>query len=129
MSVKVDVDRLAEALRDYGFAYLLTVTDDQRTHAVAVTPTVQDGGLTFTDGLGRRTRTNLEARPDVTLLWPPTVAGGYTLISDGRVTVTGDVATFVPSHAVLHRPADHVVDAGDGATSGCGNDCVPVGEG
>ncbi len=128
MSVKVDVDRLAETLRDYGFAYLLTVTDDQRTHAVAVTPSAQDGSLRFTDGLGRRTRANLEARPDVTLLWPPTDAGGYTLISDGRVTVTGDVATFVPTHAVLHRPADHPVDAGDGAT-GCGNDCVPVGEG
>jgi hypothetical protein len=127
MSVKVDVDELAEKLRDYGFAYLLTVTDDQRTRAVAVTPTAGDGGLTFTDGLGRGTRANLAVRPDVTLLWPPADASGYTLIADGRVTVSDDVATFVADHAVLHRPADHAPGAA-GTGSACGNDCVPVGE-
>jgi hypothetical protein len=127
MSVKVDVHELAERLRDYGFAYLLTVTDDQRTRAVAVTPTATEGGLTFTDGLGRGTRANLSVRPDVTLLWPPRDASGYTLIADGRVSVVdGDpaVATFVADHAVLHRPADH----GTPGATGCGNDCVPVGE-
>jgi pyridoxamine 5'-phosphate oxidase-like protein len=128
MSVKVDVGKLTDALQDYGFAYLLTVTDDQRTHAVAVTPASGDGGLTFTDGLGRRTRANLEARPDVTLLWPPGSAGGYTLIADGRVTVSDDVATFVPAQAVLHRPADHGAAATGTLTTGCGNDCLPVGE-
>ncbi len=124
MSVKVDVSRLAESLRDYGFAYLLTVTDDERTHAVAVTPAVSGDDLTFTDGLGRRTRANLAARPDVTLLWPPRDAGGYTLIADGRVTVADDVATFAPDHAVLHRPADHDAATSDGTD--CGNDCVPL---
>lgn len=123
MSVKVDVHELADRMRDYGFAYLLTVTDDQRTRAVAITPTAADGGLRFTDGLGRGTRANLSVRPDVTVLWPPADAGGYTLIADGRVTVDDDVATFVPEHAVLHRPADH----GTPGPSGCGNDCVPVG--
>jgi hypothetical protein len=124
MSVKVDVSQLAETLHAYGFAYLLTVTDDERTHAVAVTPSLKGADLTFTDGLGRRTRANLSARPDVTLLWPPSDAGGYTLISDGRVTVADDVATFVPEHAVLHRPADHDAPA-TGATD-CDNDCVPL---
>jgi hypothetical protein len=124
MSVKVDVSRLAETLRDYGFAYLLTVTDDARTHAVAVTPAMSGNDLTFTDGLGRRTLANLAARSDVTLLWPPRDAGGYTLIADGRVTVADKVATFVPDHAVLHRPADHGANA-PGATD-CGNDCVPL---
>ncbi len=124
MSVKVDVSRLAETLRDYGFAYLLTVTDDQRTHAVAVTPSMTGADLTFSDGLGRRTRANLAARPDVTLLWPPGDAGGYTLIADGRVTVTDDVATFVADNAVLHRPADHA--AGNAGSTGCDNDCVPL---
>ena len=124
MSVKVDVHELAEKLREYGFAYLLTVTDDQRTRAVAVTPAPGEAGLTFTDGLGRGTRANLSVRPDVTLLWPPRDASGYTLIADGRVTVTDDVATFVAEHAVLHRPADHATPG----ASGCGNDCVPLGE-
>ena len=128
MSVKVDVHELAERLRDYGFAYLLTVTDDQRTRAVAVTPTAADGALRFTDGLGRGTRANLAARPDVTLLWPPVDASGYTLIADGRVSVSDDdVATFVADHAVLHRPADHGAGAA-GSGSACGNDCLPVGE-
>jgi hypothetical protein len=124
MSVKVDVSELAEKMRDYGFAYLLTVTDDSRTRAVAVTPEMTGEDLTFTDGLGRRTLANLSARPDVTLLWPPSDAGGYTLIADGRVTVADEVATFVPDHAVLHRPADH--GAGASGATDCGNDCVPI---
>ena len=107
MSTRVDLHELADTMRGYGFAYLLTVTDDQRTRAVAVTPTAGEAGLTFTDGLGSGTRANLAARPDVTLLWPPGDATGSTLIADGRVSVTDDVATFVAQHAVLHRPADH----------------------
>jgi hypothetical protein len=124
MSGKVDLEQLEQTLRDYGSAYLLTVTDDQHPHAVAVTPTLREGTLRITDGLGRRTRTNLEARPDVTLLWPPREPGGYTLICDGRVSVDGDTAQLVPSHAVLHRPADHGAPSG----SACGNDCIPVAE-
>ena len=124
MSVKVDVHELADRMVHYGFAYLLTVTDDQRPRAVAVTPHAGDGGLRFTDGLGRGTRANLAVRPDVTLLWPPADASGYTLIADGRVTVTDDEATFVVEHAVLHRPADHGVPG----ASDCGNDCIPVEE-
>lgn len=123
MSTEVDLHELADTMCDYGFAYLLTVTDDERTRAVAVTPSAGEAGLTFSDGLGRGTRANLARRPDVTLLWPPADAGGYTLIADGRVTVTDDVATFVAEHAVLHRPADHGTPS-----AGCGNDCVPVGE-
>ena len=123
MSTKVDLHELADTMRDYGLAYLLTVTDDQRTRAVAVTPSAAADGLTFSDGLGRGTRANLAVRPDVTLLWPPADAAGYTLIADGRVIVADDVATFVAQHAVLHRPADHGTSAGS-----CGNDCVPVGE-
>ena len=92
----------------------------------AVTPTVSGADLTFTDGLGRRTRANLSARPDVTLLWPPGDASGYTLIADGRVTVAEDVATFAPDHAVLHRPADPSGAAGAAGATDCGNDCVPL---
>jgi hypothetical protein len=128
MSVKVEVHELADQLAGRPLAYLLTVTDEQRPHAVAVTPRLEGVALRFTDGLGRRTRANLAARPQVTLLWPPGEPGGYTLIADGRVEVEGDesapVATFVPATAVLHRPADH----GPGPAGACGSDCVPVGE-
>ena len=36
MSVKVELDRLAEALADFAFGYLITVGDDYRAHTVAV---------------------------------------------------------------------------------------------
>jgi hypothetical protein len=123
MSVKVDLAELATQLESFGFAYLLTVGDELRPHAVAVRPVLGDDRLSL-DGLGRRTRDNLAARPDVTLVWPPVEEGGYTLIVDGRAAMTDAGATVDPIHAVLHRPADHGAPAG---TTGCGNDCVPVG--
>lgn len=122
MSVKVDLTELAQHLQHYGFAYLLTVGDDQRPHAVAVRPTL-DGPTLDVEGLGSRTRANLEARPDISLVWPPFEHGGYSLIVDGRASLTGAGATVVPSHAVLHRPADEL--SASGAT-GCSNDCVPL---
>ncbi len=43
MSVKVDLDRLADALTEYTFAYLVTVDDDYHAHTVAVEPVFADG--------------------------------------------------------------------------------------
>ncbi|MGZ4436119.1 MAG: pyridoxamine 5'-phosphate oxidase family protein [Oryzihumus sp.] len=125
MSVKVDLEELAATLRDFGSGYLLTVTDDQRSHAVAVSP-VGDGEGLRVEGLGNGTRANLTVRPAVTLLFPPREPGGYSLIVDGTAEPQGEGALVVPTHAVLHRPADHA--AGGTATSSCGNDCVPVAE-
>ena len=126
MSVKVDLGELGQHLQRHPFAYLLTVGEDLRAHAVAVQPTLEDGGLLMT-GLGRRTSENLAARPDVSLVWPPHEPGGYSLIVDGRATVIDETARVEPGHAVLHRPADHAPDA-SAATggTGCGNDCVPL---
>jgi hypothetical protein len=122
MSVKVDLEKLADAMAEHPMAYLITVTDEQRAHAVSVRPTL-DGGVLRVGGLGNRTRANLSARPAVTLLFPPGEPGGYSLIVDGSATVVDDSADVVPAHAVLHRPADHPTAPGDGS---CGNDCVPV---
>ena len=124
MSVKVDLGELASHLQHYGFAYLLTVGDDHRAHAVAVRPTL-DGPTLHVEGLGRRTCANLETRADISLVWPPFEHGGYSLIVDGHAAVTGDAADVTPAHAVLHRPADHAHDEATG-TNGCGNDCVPL---
>lgn len=118
MSAKVDLDELASNLQHYGLAYLLTVGDDQRPHAVAVRPTL-DGRAFQIDGIGRQTRANVEARPDVSLVWPPFEHGGYSLIVDGRAGLTEDGAMVEPGHAILHRPAD----------DGTGHDCVALGEG
>jgi len=126
MSVKVDLGELGQHLQRHPFAYLLTVGEDLRAHAVAVTHTLEEGGLLMT-GLGRRTSDNIAARPDVSLVWPPYEPGGYSLIVDGRATVIDETARIEPGHAVLHRPADHASgDQGGASSTGCGNDCVPL---
>lgn len=123
MSVKVDLAKLSDTMADYDFAYLLTVSDEQRPHAVAVHPMLRDEALAV-GGLGNRTLANLAERPDVTLLFPPRESGGYSLIVDGRASTDGGGTDVAPTHAVLHRPADHAArPAADGS---CGNDCLPV---
>jgi hypothetical protein len=129
---KVDVERLAAALTDYPFAYLITVGEDYRVHTVTVEPRLRDlpddpdGPRAIVDvGLiGGRTRTNLTHRRDVTLLWPPPEPGGYSLIVDGVAEVTeSDDETVrlgvVPERALLHREADS-----PSAAKGCLHDCV-----
>jgi hypothetical protein len=122
---KVDFDRLAQALHDYGFAYLVTVDDDYRVHTVTVEPELRDAVLDV--GLiGGRTRRNIESRHDVTLLWPPSDPDGYSLIVDGQGEVAdseGDTAALrvVPTRALLHRNAD---PNNPGSAKGCLHDCV-----
>jgi hypothetical protein len=129
---KVDVKRLAAALTDYPFAYLITVGEDYRAHTVTVEPRLRDladdpdgpGALLDVGLIGGRTRTNLTHRRDVTLLWPPPEPGGYSLIVDGTAEVTesdGEAVRLgvVPERALLHREADS-----PSAAKGCLHDCV-----
>jgi hypothetical protein len=135
---KVDFKRLAAALTDYRFAYLITVDDDYRVHTVTVEPELldlpdgPDGPRAIVDvGLiGGHTRRNLAQRSDVTLLWPPPEPGGYSLIVDGRADATesdGETARFgvVPTRALLHRDADPDSPT---AAKGCLHDCVVFSE-
>lgn len=123
MSIPVPVASLDEALAAYSYAYLLTVSDDGRPHAVAVLPRLTDGVLHAS--IGHRSGVNASTRPDgVSLVWPPTTAGGYSLIIDGAAVVDGESISVTPSKAVLHRPAPPETGAvEDGA---CGSDCVSV---
>ncbi|MGE2733630.1 pyridoxamine 5'-phosphate oxidase family protein [Mycolicibacterium vaccae] len=121
MSVKVDLDTLADALGDYSYAYLVTVGDDFRAHTVAVDPLLADGVLQV-GSVGNSTRRNASAHPAVTLVWPPRDPGGYTLIIDGAADTADDGITIRPTGAVLHRPAV----PGTPTASGCGDDCVPL---
>jgi hypothetical protein len=129
---KVDVKRLAAALTDYPFAYLITVGEDYRAHTVTVEPRLRDlpddpdgpGAILDVGLIGGRTRTNLTHRRDVTLLWPPPEPGGYSLIVDGTAEVTesdGEAVRLgvVPERALLHREADS-----PSAAKGCLHDCV-----
>ncbi|QLL08131.1 pyridoxamine 5'-phosphate oxidase family protein [Mycobacterium vicinigordonae] len=121
---KVDFDRLAAALEDFPFAYLITVDDDYRAHTVAVEPVLRDHTVLDVGLIGGGTRTNLARRSDATLLWPPTEPGGYSLIVDGCAQLSeAGIDTvrceITPTRALLHRNADN-----PSAAKGCLHDCV-----
>jgi hypothetical protein len=128
---RVDVERLAAALTDYPFGYLVTVDDGYHVHTVTVEPLLRDlpggqGAIVDVGLIGGRTRKNLAERRDVTLLCPPREPGGYSLIVDGTAEVTEiDDETvrlgILPTRALLHREAD--ADS-PGAAKGCLHDCV-----
>ena len=125
---RVDFERLAAALDGYRFAYLVTVDDDYRVHTVTVEPElreqVMDVGL-----LGGRTRRNVQRRSAVTLLWPPSEPGGYSLIVDGQAQIVpvadsdedSTAPQVVPTRALLHRNAEPTTP---GSATGCLHDCV-----
>ncbi|MGB0113523.1 MAG: hypothetical protein WBP59_09910 [Ilumatobacteraceae bacterium] len=121
MSIPVALDDLQAATSDYGWAYLLTVSDDQTPHIVAVTP-VWDGDALRMEG-GRRTAGNASERTSISLCYPPTEAGGYSLIVDGVATVDAPTIRVAPSGAVLHRPA---TPGSEGSVTGCASDCAPI---
>lgn len=122
MSIKVDLDQLADALAEFTFAYLITVGDDYRAHTVAVDPVLADGVLDVAP-IGNGTRKNVAQRDGVTLVWPPREPGGYSLIVDGQGRASDGALKVVPSRAVLHRPAAPNSPA---AATGCLHDCVPI---
>ena len=117
MSTKVDLAELDRVMRSYRFAYLMTVGDGARPHAVAVVPSLIDGDLVIRDP-GTRTSANALACPAVSLVWPPDDVDQYSLIVDGEAIEGPGELRISPSRAVLHRPAP----ASDGAES-CGSDC------
>ncbi|MFI5045469.1 MAG: hypothetical protein ACHQIG_00275 [Acidimicrobiia bacterium] len=125
MSISVALDELRAAIADTGRApYLITVSDDNRPHTVAVRPQWDGDDLRF--AVGTHTLANAEARPHVTALWPPAEHDGYSLIVDADVVATsrsnGDAVdnrvTLRPTRATLHRPAPGLAEDAYGA------DCV-----
>ncbi len=128
MSIPVELAELESAAAQHDFAYLVTISDDNSAHVVAVQPVVVDTAVTVSD-LGRRSFANSVARPQVTLVWPPRTLGDYSLISDGTATPgpeAGSIA-ITPLRAVKHRPAP--APSTDEDSEDCGSDCVelPVG--
>lgn len=119
MSISVPIEELRRASDERGGrAYLLTVTDDARPHAVHLSLAWE--GDTLTADVGKRTARNAAARP-VSLLYPAARLDEYSLIVDGTAVVDGERVIITPTRAVLHRPAP----APD-ANAACGHDCVPV---
>jgi hypothetical protein len=124
MSIPVPLAELAETMQRYPLVYLLTVSEGERVHAVAASAAVEGDRLRV-PSLGRRTLANSHDRPSVTLLWPPTEPGGYSLIVDGEAEQADDGVLVSPSRAVLHRAAA-MPDAATGEGDACVSDCVEV---
>jgi hypothetical protein len=104
MSVPVELTELRDAIaKQAGFAYVMTVSDEQRAHAVALVPELR-GNVLVCEG-GNTTCRNASARPVVSLVWPPRTERDFSLIVDGDATVAGNVITITPTRAVFHRAA------------------------
>jgi hypothetical protein len=124
VSIPVPLESLRAALNERGEgAYLLTVADDVRPHAVHV-PVHWQGDLLVAE-VGHRSAANVRARSSVSLLYPIREDGDYSLIVDGTAVVAsqegGHRVLITPTKAVLHRPATT-----PDPVSPCGADCVPL---
>ncbi len=124
MSIPVPLARLRAALEERGGnAYVLTVSDDARPHALHVC--VRWDRDVLAADVGKRSAANAAARPAVSLLYPVRADGDYSLIVDGTAFVESrqdrDRLLITPTKAILHRPAAALDPA-----SPCGADCVPL---
>jgi len=124
MSIPVPLDRLRAALEERGGnAYVLTVSEDGRSHVVHCA--VRWEGDALAADVGSRSAANATARPSVSLPYPVRFDGDYSLIVDGSAAATshdgGHRLLITPTKAVLHRPAP----APD-PSSACSADCVPL---
>lgn len=130
MSPQVDragIARLEAEANEMGTTpYLIFVAGDRKPHCSVVSPRW--------DGAARRVIIPAPSKwvesqeaglREVTLLWPPAVPGGYSLIVDGTATgQTGDAGeklAVTPTRAVLHRP-DRAAKPG----SSCEADCIQI---
>jgi len=113
MSVPVKLDSLRSRIGELGdLAFLLTAGPDG-PHVVAVTPRWE--GQVLMTGAGLTTVANAGACSQVTLLWPGTDLGSYSLIVDGTAACGDGSLQITPTSAILHRYA------GAG-----GHDCAPA---
>jgi hypothetical protein len=105
-------------------AYVVTVSEGQRPHAVYVP--VAWAGQCLVAEVGAQTASNATARPAVTILYPPRRDGDYSFVVDGTAAVSPGAAghrlAVTPTRAVFHRPGP----ASDPARSSCAADCIPV---
>jgi hypothetical protein len=128
MSIPVTLEALREAIdRQGAVAYFLSAGSDGRPHTVQLRISWVDTGHLVLHP-GNSTIANVQARPLVSLLWPPAELGGYSLIVDGAVVDVlapgngNNTVSVQPTKAVLHRPAPP--DSPKAATGG--SDCVGV---
>jgi hypothetical protein len=100
VSAGIGLEELRAKVAEYGTAAFLVTVGDAGPHVVSVA--VQWTGDEIVVGAGRTTGANVQARPEVSLLWPPD-GRDYSLIVDGVAVVAGDSVVIRPGRAVLHR--------------------------
>lgn len=116
------IHTLAEAISRYGHeAYLLTVAKDG-PHTGHVT--IELRGSNIGCNVGVSAARNIEREPNVSLFWPPTEPGGYSLIVNGTAAnnhrPTGvATAEITLTKSVLHRPGPKP----EGSDGPCASDC------
>ncbi len=125
MSQPVALERLrSEVERRSAAPFLLTVDPEGRPHAVA-SSVAWDGDQLLLP-VGQRSAANAMRRSAVSLLWPPSTPGDYSLIVDGTAALEGagreTRLRLVPTRGVLHRAAVQ----GTPTKPGCSADCVPL---
>jgi hypothetical protein len=125
MSIKVELEALADEMQGRPTGYLLTAGEDGPPHSSAAT-FVWDGE-TIVTGAGRTTVKHVASRSTVSLLFAPPEPGGYSLIVDGDAHITGDGDAakihIMATWAVLHRPAG---DAPSDSGADCPEDYKPL---
>ena len=117
MSIPVELEKVREQVAACGsYAFLLTVTEDGRPHAVSLV--VGWDGDELVCAPGSRTMANAERSPEVSLLWPVSGRDGFTLFVNGRAEIRGDgddrKVVVKPMSAVLHKTPE-----GDARAPGC----------
>ncbi|MCA1843208.1 MAG: pyridoxamine 5'-phosphate oxidase family protein [Actinobacteria bacterium] len=117
MSIPVELDEVKDQVAACGsYAFLLTVSDDGRPHAVSLT--VDWDGDALVCAPGPRTVGNAERSPEVSLLWPVSGREGFTLFVNGQaeMRVDGDAKKVAvkPTSAVLHKTPE-----GEAQAPGC----------
>jgi hypothetical protein len=104
MSVRIDLDRLADVTAEWATVPMLLTTDaDGRPRASTVT--VEWDGKQAVVRAGRRSVANAGDRPLVSLLWPAAPGEPNALLVDGDsdgVDAEAGTVRFRPSGAILH---------------------------
>jgi hypothetical protein len=100
----VSLERLREQVDAFGPRPFLVTVGEGAAHVVSVEVAFDDDS--FVVPAGRTSRQNAADHPSVTLLWPPTDGGPYSLIVDGTAEAgDGEQLVVRPGRAVLHRMA------------------------
>lgn len=110
MSIPVSMQQLAATLTAFEHAYLITMRPAGGFAKIyTVDPVVTDGELLIpTDH--QASLDNVTADPRITLIWPPLVHHGWTLLVDGHGSAVPGGIQVAVDHGMLHRPREH----GDG---------------